>query len=127
MMISGIARMTSKPPRRVELTDYFLKDLKRLYRKYPNVRRDAQQFVRLLESGVIPGDQIQNIGYTVYKARIRNSDIQRGKSGGYRVIYYLRTADLVMLLTIYSKSEREDIDAADIRRIIELYTPQKPD
>lgn len=117
----------SKPPRRVDLTDYFIKDLKRLYKKYSNVRRDAQQFIRLLESGVIPGDQIQNIGYTVYKARIRNSDVQRGKSGGYRVIYYLRTADLVILLTVYSKSEREDIDAADIRRIIELYTPQKPD
>ncbi len=41
-----------------------------------------------LEAGETPGDRIQGLGsYRVYKARIRNSDAQRGKSGGYRVVY----------------------------------------
>lgn len=113
----------SKPPVSVELADFFVKDLKRLYKKYPRVRADAQSLVRILESGETPGDQLQGTGHTVYKVRIRNSSVQRGKSGGFRVVYYLRTPILVILLTIYSKSEQNDIDAEDVRRIIESYSP----
>jgi len=35
------------------------------------------------------------------KVRLRNSDAQRGKSGGYRVIYYLKTKAKIILVTIY--------------------------
>jgi len=57
-------------------------------------------------------------GYTIFKVRIRNSDVSRGKSGGYRVIYYLRTATSVILVTIYSKTEQSDISAAKIKNIL---------
>jgi mRNA-degrading endonuclease RelE of RelBE toxin-antitoxin system len=110
--------MPNKPPVQVELADYFLKDLKRLYKKYPKVRTDVQAFVRLLETGETPGDQIPDVGYSVYKVRIQNSSAQRGKSGGYRIIYYVQTADSLILLTIYSKTERENLSTEEIRRII---------
>lgn len=41
-----------------------------------------------------------------------------GKSGGVRVIYFVRTAqETVYLLTIYAKAKTENISAASLRRI----------
>ena len=65
--------------------------------------------------------KISGIGYAVFKLRVRNSDVQKGKSGGYRLIYYLKTATGIILLTIYTKSEQADIVADDIRSIIAEY------
>jgi mRNA-degrading endonuclease RelE of RelBE toxin-antitoxin system len=65
------------------------------------------------------GDQIQGVGYTTYKACVKNSDARRGKSGGYRVIYYIRTTDRLILLTIYAKTKQTDISVEEIRRIID--------
>jgi len=50
--------------------------------------------------------------------RVRNTSATRGKSGGYRTIYYLQTTTDVLLVTIYSKSEQSDIDAGELLRII---------
>jgi len=69
----------------------------------------------------LPGDQIPGIGYTVFKLRVRNSDTQKGKSGGYRLIYYVKTATGIILLTVYTKSEQVDIAADDIQSIIADY------
>jgi mRNA-degrading endonuclease RelE of RelBE toxin-antitoxin system len=90
------------------------------------VRTDVQAFVRLLESGETPGDQVPDVGYTVYKVRIQNRSVQRGKSGSYRIIYYVQTSELLILLTIYSKSERENITAEEIRRIIKEHEANYP-
>ena len=57
------------------------------------------------------------VGYTVYKARLPNRSAQRGKSGGFRVIYYVQIEDLVTLLTIYSKTEETDISLREIRQL----------
>lgn len=44
----------------------------------------------------------------------------RGKSGGLRVIYYWHVSeDEIWLLTIYSKSERENIPSHILRQIAE--------
>lgn len=56
---------------------------------------------------------------------MRNSDIQKGKSGGYRLIYYLKTAQSITLLTIYSKSQQVNIAADDIQSIISEYESEK--
>ncbi|MCP2729403.1 hypothetical protein NJ959_13165 [Symplocastrum sp. BBK-W-15] len=55
---------------------------------------------------------------------VRNSDTQKGKSGGYRLIYYVQTATGIILLTVYTKSEQVDIGAEDIRNIIIEYEQQ---
>lgn len=45
----------------------------------------------------------------------------KGKSGGVRVIYYWVTADQqILLLTLYGKGEREDLSAADLKRVVKL-------
>jgi mRNA-degrading endonuclease RelE of RelBE toxin-antitoxin system len=62
-----------------------------------------------LKNGETPGDRLQDIeNYIAYKVRLPNRDMQRGKSGGYRVIYYVRTADRIFLMRIYTKSEQEN-------------------
>ena len=42
----------------------------------------------------------------------------RGKSGDYRIIYYLQTTSDVLLVTIYSNSDQSDIDTVELLRII---------
>ena len=45
----------------------------------------------------------------------------KGKSGGVRVIYYwMKTDEQIFLLTIYGKSEKEDLTAQDLRKIAKL-------
>ncbi len=58
------------------------------------------------------------MNYSLFKVRVKNSDIQKGKSGGYRIIYYLKTEAQVLLVTLYSKSDKPDITADEVREII---------
>ncbi|MEM9672177.1 MAG: type II toxin-antitoxin system RelE/ParE family toxin [Cyclobacteriaceae bacterium] len=102
----------------VSFTPEFRRNIRRLARKYRNIRADIQPVITELTQGGTPGNQIQGTGYTVFKVRVKNSDAQRGKSGGYRIIYYLQTSSDVILITIYSKTEQGDISAEQIRRII---------
>ena len=72
------------------------------------------------------------MNYTLFKVRVKNSDVQKGKSGGYRIIYYLKTEKQILLVTIYSKSDKPDITVDEVREIItraeaEFNTPPKPD
>ena len=103
----------------VRYTDTFEHQLKRLARKYRKVCLDLGSVVNQLHAGETPGDQVQGIGYTVYKVRVRNSDARRGTSGGYRVIYYIVQPEDILLLAIYSKTDKEDISVDDIVDIIE--------
>lgn len=97
----------------------FTRNIRMLKKKYRNILEDLQSTIDQLENGETPGDQIPDIGYPVFKVRIRNTDIQKGKSGGYRLIYYLKTTTSILLLTLYTKSDQDDVAASDLRNIIE--------
>lgn len=84
----------------VRYTEAFKRQLKRLARKYRRIRTDLQPLINQLQTGDTPGDQIQYVGYTVYKVRVRNTDAQRGTSGGYRVIYYIAERDDILFVTV---------------------------
>jgi mRNA-degrading endonuclease RelE of RelBE toxin-antitoxin system len=99
----------------------FDRNLRTLAKKYRGIRSDIQPIVEQLERGETPGEQVPGIGYAVFKVRVKNSDVQKGKSGGYRLLYYIRTPSLVILLTLYPKSEQADIAAADLKTIITEY------
>lgn len=119
--------MSNNPSVQVSFTDRFAKEVQRLSKRYRCIRYDIQPIINQLEMGELPGDRIPNMDYTVFKVRVRNSDIQKGKSGGYRVIYYLKTEVQVILVTIYSKSERSDIAADEIRDILNRSEKQLKD
>lgn len=112
--------METEPPTiEIRLSLEFQQSLRKLAKKYRNIRADLEPVIQELQSGEFLGDRIQGLGsVVVFKVRVQNSDAQRGKSGGYRLVYELRSPTLVALLQIYSKSEREDIDADEIRSIL---------
>jgi mRNA-degrading endonuclease RelE of RelBE toxin-antitoxin system len=95
------------------------KQIKRLKRKYPAVTAEIRRLVVALENDERPGDKIPGVKYDMYKVRLPNPSAGRGKSGGFRVIYYLEMADVVILVTLYAKTEQSDISPAQIRRLLE--------
>jgi mRNA-degrading endonuclease RelE of RelBE toxin-antitoxin system len=113
--------MTDRPLIQVEASPTFSRNLRTLVKKYRSIRKDVQPVIAQLEQGELPGDKISGVGHDVFKLRIRNSDNQKGKSGGYRLIYYIKTAVGIILLTIYAKSDRVDITADDLQSIIADY------
>ena len=63
----------------VEFTPEFKRNLRALSKKYRHVRSDVQPVIEQLESGEVFGNQVPKIRYAIFKVRIRNSDIQKGK------------------------------------------------
>jgi mRNA-degrading endonuclease RelE of RelBE toxin-antitoxin system len=106
------------PPVQVTFSDEFQRRLRTLAKKYRNIRSDIQPVIEQLQAGDFVGDQIVGTGYTVFKVRVKNSDIQRGKSAGYRLIYQLKSTTSILLLVIYSKSDQTDVTVEEIQRAI---------
>ncbi len=102
----------------VEYTPEFKRNLRGLAKKYRHVRSDVQPVIDRLLAGEVIGDQVPGVHYTIFKVRIQNSDIQKGKRSGYRLVYHQRTRTRIVLVTIYSKLDQGDISAEQIRRIL---------
>jgi len=105
----------------IALTPRFQRDLRELAKRYRSIRSDVQPLIDQLQASEIPGDRIAGIKYQVFKVRIKNSNIQKGKSGGYTVIYYLKNAQGIILTTIYSKSDLTDVSNEIIEQAIAQY------
>jgi mRNA-degrading endonuclease RelE of RelBE toxin-antitoxin system len=108
----------------VDATAKFQKKIKSLAKKYRNIQDDIIPIIRSIERGELPGDRIIGLNLEIYKVRVKNSNNQKGKSSGYRLIYYVKTIDRVILVTIYVKSEQEDIDGNEIDSIISEFEHQ---
>lgn len=108
-------------PTKVDIGKTFNRQLRRLARKYPSIADTVDQLIAQLETDVRPGAKLTGIGYEAYKVRLPNRSARRGKSGGFRVIYQEKSGRLVLLLLIYSKTERADIPATLIRSVIAEY------
>jgi addiction module RelE/StbE family toxin len=106
----------------IRLTPEFQRKLKALSKKYRQIQLDLQPILEQLQSETLLGDQISGIGHTVMKVRVKNSDTQKGKSGGYRLIYWIISTNLIILLDIYSKSDQEDVEVVEIRQIIQAFS-----
>ena len=111
--------MPTKPVRvSIEFTQAFKRHLRELSKKYRHIRSDVQPTIETIQSGDFPGDRIVGTEYVVFKVRIRNRDIRRGKSSGYRLIYQVKPPKSAVLLTIYSKLDQGDISPRQVREII---------
>ncbi len=104
----------------IDLTPEYKQNLRYLSKKYRNIRSDTQTVIEQLQAGNFIGDRIPGMGkdYVVLKVRVKNSNLKKGKSAGYRLIYQVESTTSVLLLTIYSKSDREDISTNEIRSIL---------
>ena len=97
--------MDEQPSIEVDATVKFQKKIKILEKKYRNIKDDILPIIDLLTAGELPGDRIADLNLEIYKVRVKNSNNHKGKSGGYRLIYYVKTIDRVILVTIYTKSD----------------------
>lgn len=103
-------------PYEVIAVETFQKDVKQLYKKYRSIKKDVLELVERLEENYDIGTALGN---NLYKIRVRNRDVG-GKRGGYRVIYYARLSNQrIYLLTIYAKTQKETIDMAVLKPIID--------
>jgi len=110
-------------------TPIYEKSIKNYYRKkkFTKIYDDLAPVLELLEKGTLLGDKIADLklgtSHSVYKLRISNSNINKGKSSGYRLIYYVVSDEgIIYLLNLYfKKSDNDVIDEKEIRDIIEKY------
>ena len=102
----------------IYFTFEFKRNIRALAKRYRNVWDDIQPLIQEIQFGKLPGDKISGISLTLFKVRVRNSDIQKGKSGGYRCIYYLQNECNITLVTVYSKSDQGDVSAKRIQHIL---------
>ncbi len=117
----ALAESDPPDPVRIEFTPEFKRNLRALSKKYRHIRSDVQPVIERLQSGETLGDQVSGTRYTIFKARLQNSDIQKGKSSGYRLIYRLVSRTHIVLVTIYSKLDQGDISGDQIRRILQEF------
>lgn len=103
----------------ISFTFEFKRNLRALAKKYRSIRSDIQPLIDQLLAGKFPGDQVPGVGLTIFKVRLQNSDIQKGKRSGYRCIYYLKTKNDIILVTVYSKSEQSDVTASKLQSILQ--------
>jgi mRNA-degrading endonuclease RelE of RelBE toxin-antitoxin system len=116
--------MQNEPPSpivEIETADEFDRRSKALTKKYRNLKADLEPLILALQSGETPGDILTGLDILVLKVRVSNSSAARGKSGGYRLIYDVALPTKIVLLTIYAKSERENIAAKEIERIVAAF------
>jgi mRNA-degrading endonuclease RelE of RelBE toxin-antitoxin system len=105
-------------------TPEFKRNLRQLAKKYRHIKSDIEPSIEALIQGKTPGNIIKGIRYEVLKVRAKNSDAKKGKSSGYRILYYHLNDKITILITIYSKTEQSDITPLEIRRIIANYDTQ---
>jgi mRNA-degrading endonuclease RelE of RelBE toxin-antitoxin system len=103
----------------IVLADSIKVAVRRLKKRYRHVVNDLERAVNVLQERPELGEVIIG-GHGVRKVRVANRDAKRGKSGGYRLLYYLvdEPEKLIYLLLMYAKSEREDVDTKEIERLL---------
>ena len=97
----------------IKPTPHFLKELKRLSKRYRSLKEDVNLLVASLHENPFQGT---DLGKGLHKIRMAISAKGKGKSGGARVITL--TALVTSDNTIYDKSERESLTDAELRAII---------
>ena len=84
-------------PISIYLTSRFKKDLSKLAKRFLSIRQDLAPLIDQLQGGETPGDLISGVKYQIFKVRLKNSDIQKGKSAGYRILYYVKKETKIVL------------------------------
>jgi mRNA-degrading endonuclease RelE of RelBE toxin-antitoxin system len=94
----------------------FDRQVKRLAKKYLSLKIDLGNLVTTLSENPIRGNAL---GKDCYKIRLSIGSKGKGKSGGARIITHLHISKTeVYLLSIYDKSEKENLKDAEINELL---------
>lgn len=100
----------------VKSISVFEKQAKRLIKKYASLKYELLQLVQELK---VNPDQGTPIGKNCFKTRIAIASKGKGKSGGARIITnFVVTDSTVYLLTIYDKSEKDNISGKELAELL---------
>ena len=101
-------------------TEPFERKLKRLAKKYKSITLDLMPIIEKLQECPTIGI---SLGKDFYKIRFSITSKGKGKSGGARIITYVRIVkNSVFLMDIYDKSEQESITDKELQLFIDLMT-----
>lgn len=104
---------------KVELSANFIKEAKKLVKKYPSLKSELADLFTQLEGNPTMGTALGN---DVYKIRISIASKNKGKSGGARVISFVKvTSTTVLLFSIYNKGEKDSISDKEIAELLKDY------
>ncbi|MEX0811398.1 MAG: type II toxin-antitoxin system RelE/ParE family toxin [Chitinophagales bacterium] len=104
---------------KVELSPNFKKEAKRLSKKYASLKQELKGLFTELESNPTKGTPI---GKSCYKIRVSVASKGKGKSGGARIISFVKvTKTTVILLSIYNKGEQDDISNKELLQRLKKY------
>jgi len=94
----------------VYVTKHFIRQLKKIKKKFPNIKKDILKILKTFS----PENEV-HIGKSIFKIRIKSSDTNQGKSGGLRsYIYLFRKKKLLIPIYIYTKSEKESLSENEL-------------
>ena len=100
----------------VKATEYFERRLKRLCKKYISLPDNLSVIIGNLSDEPRIGT---SIGKDCFKIRVAISSKGKGKSGGARLITYVRIVqNTVFLIDIFDKSEQANISASELHALI---------
>ena len=96
----------------------FDKQAKRLAKKYPSLKNDLAQLITTL---IKEPQQGVSLGNNFYKVRLAVTSKGKGKSGGARLITYVKIFETTVFLTsIYDKSDKSTISERELEQIFKL-------
>jgi mRNA-degrading endonuclease RelE of RelBE toxin-antitoxin system len=102
----------------VKSIEVFEKQAKRLSKKYASLKKELLDLVQELKQNPEQGTPI---GKNCYKIRLAIASKNKGKSGGARVITnFVVTDETVYLLSIYDKSEKENLSDKELGVLLEF-------
>ena len=97
-------------------TETFNKAVKKLKKRFRNIEKDYLSFINSIATDEDLGVYLGN---DIYNTRVSNSDKNSGKSGGYRLISYLKLIDNELyLMYIYDKSDFGNLSENDLDQLM---------
>ena len=103
----------------IELSANFKKEAKKLVNKYPSLKSELAMLFEQLEEKPTMGTPLGN---DVYKIRLSIASKGKGKSGGARVMSYVKVINTtVLLFSIYNKGDKNSISDGEIDMLLKDY------
>ena len=100
----------------IELSANFKKEARKLVKKYPSLKAELATLFTELEENPTLGTPLGN---DIYKIRLAIASKNKGKSGGARVMSFVRVTNTsVLLFSIYSKGKKDSISDKEIQELI---------
>jgi len=103
----------------IQITETFQRSVKALRKKFPHIKDDLLDEIKVLEQNPSAGDPIPGWNKEVWKVRVASSDVKKGKRGGYRLIYLWKAGETtISLLVTYFKGEKTEITKNEIESLL---------